>query len=200
MRLWVLSGWAAEERSLPGGGRQIFGFLLPGDVGLCRPRGDGGLPYALRALTRLVTVDLDEALGARDLAERAELWMAMDSRLRRHEARRQAQLTRLREAPADERLLGLLLEFEARLREAGLVRPDGYRLPLRQSHLADALGLSPWHINRTLRRLRDLGLVTVQYGGVKQLRPDGLAVLRARRSRRADEEAASTDPATGPPD
>jgi len=67
---------------------------------------------------------------------------------------------------ADARVAHFLLELGSRLALVGMGDRTGYRCPLTQYHLADALGLSAVHINRVLRRLRETGLVTFRDGQV----------------------------------
>jgi DNA-binding Lrp family transcriptional regulator len=47
----------------------------------------------------------------------------------------------------------LLCEFSRRLEAAGLADANGYELPMTQEQLADALGITPVHVNRILREL-----------------------------------------------
>jgi CRP/FNR family transcriptional regulator, anaerobic regulatory protein len=49
----------------------------------------------------------------------------------------------------------LLLDLHDRLRRRGLITHPIYSLPLTQEQLADHLGLTLVHVNRTLRRLRE---------------------------------------------
>jgi CRP-like cAMP-binding protein len=58
------------------------------------------------------------------------------------------------------RLAHLLCEFSIRLEAAGLGRHDDYELPMTQEQLADCTGLTPIHVNRTLRSLSADGLIT----------------------------------------
>lgn len=53
----------------------------------------------------------------------------------------------------------LLCEFARRLEAAGLGSPEGYELPMTQEQLADALGLTPVHVNRVLKELDAAGLI-----------------------------------------
>jgi CRP-like cAMP-binding protein len=46
-----------------------------------------------------------------------------------------------------------------RMRAVGLTNGDSCELHITQSQMADALGLSLVHINRTLRELREAGLI-----------------------------------------
>ena len=57
------------------------------------------------------------------------------------------------------RVAHLLCEFAIRLRVAGLGEETSYELPVTQEQLADATGLTPVHINRTLRALDSEGLI-----------------------------------------
>ena len=50
-------------------------------------------------------------------------------------------------------------------------------MPLRQRHLADALGLTTIHVNRTLRALRDENLIDVCGGVLRILHRDRLVSL-----------------------
>lgn len=53
----------------------------------------------------------------------------------------------------------LLCEFTRRLEVGGLAQREGYELPMTQEQLADALGITPVHVNRVLRDLANEGLV-----------------------------------------
>lgn len=63
-----------------------------------------------------------------------------------------------REAPT--RLAHLLCELAIRLEAQGLADTYGYEIPMTQEQLADALGLTPVHVNRTLKALESGGLIS----------------------------------------
>lgn len=69
----------------------------------------------------------------------------------------------------------LLCEILARLEVVGLTDAQGFDFPLTQTELAECVGLTPVHVNRTLRRLREQGLARVSKGRVEVLDRDGLA-------------------------
>ena len=77
----------------------------------------------------------------------------------------------------------LMCEMAVRMRRADASGGDSYAFPLTQTELADAVGLSPVHVNRTLQSLRTDGLVELKRG-----------TLRIRDWRRLV-EAAEFDPA-----
>jgi len=60
---------------------------------------------------------------------------------------------------AQTRIAHLLCEFGVRLESLGLGDRSSYQFPLNQEQLADATGLTPVHINRSLRELEERGLI-----------------------------------------
>ena len=64
------------------------------------------------------------------------------------------------------RIAHLLCELFVRLDIVGLTSGHGYALPLTQTDLADASGLTSVHVNRMLKKLRDDELVTFRGGQV----------------------------------
>jgi CRP-like cAMP-binding protein len=48
------------------------------------------------------------------------------------------------------------------LQRLGLSTGDTFRLPLSQQQMAEYLGINVVHLNRTLRRLREAGLVVIE--------------------------------------
>lgn len=58
------------------------------------------------------------------------------------------------------RLAHLLCEFAVRMRAQDLADGTGYELQITQEQLADAVGLTPVHVNRTLKTLQADGLIT----------------------------------------
>jgi CRP-like cAMP-binding protein len=173
----LLYGWACRRRELPDGRRQIFGFVLAGDViwSGSRPR-----PLALAptvTLTAAITADarsLEPALataspGREALAAAMEIGSALeDAFLLDH-------LVRVGRQTAYERTGNLLLELHWRLALAGQTHGHRFALPLTQETLADALGLSVVHMNRTLQQLRRDRLIRLQSGEVELLDPVALA-------------------------
>ena len=67
---------------------------------------------------------------------------------------------------AIERAAHFFMELAERLNLVGLAKGMEFQCPLSQFVLADALGLTPIHINRVLRQLREKELLTVKKGAV----------------------------------
>jgi CRP-like cAMP-binding protein len=62
------------------------------------------------------------------------------------------------------RIAHLLCELQMRSAIVGLATPQGFPLDLTQADLGDMTGLTPVHVNRTLRKLREAGLAIVRDG------------------------------------
>ena len=84
----------------------------------------------------------------------------------REEAILSEHVVRLGRRNAIERTAHLLLELLNRLRAVGMVSGRSYAFPLTQQLLADTLGLSVVHVNRTLRKLRMLELIEIDGGRI----------------------------------
>jgi CRP-like cAMP-binding protein len=172
---FVLSGWAACQRVLPDGRRQIFRFILPGDV-FGAPSGAAAL-WSVVALTSMELVQAEAAIAqarsgqAPGIARSLARARAIDDQLLLD------HMVRLGQQTAYERVAHFLLELQRRLRVAGLGDAQRFPLPLTQEILADALGLSIVHVNRTLQQLRRDRLIELRSGVAILLKPDELASL-----------------------
>ena len=79
--------------------------------------------------------------------------------MRRHCAVMNRRLVDVGRRSAIGRVAQLILEIENRLDERGQVRDGAFHFPMRQEHMADALGLTTVYVNRTLDRLRKEGVI-----------------------------------------
>jgi len=158
----VLEGWACHYKDLPNGRRQIIALCLPGDLCTDRVSGLRHMSHAVGSLTsvKLAQVaprSLEDLLGA---YPRIALAMAWQSEV---QAAVQREWTvNLGQRGATERMAHLLCELHARLRLVDLVEEDACEMPLTQADLAEAMGLSPVHVNRVLQELRNAGLIVLR--------------------------------------
>ena len=155
----VLTGLAARYKLLPNGERQIMAFLIPGD--LCDvevfilTEMDHGIAAISDVTCALVHKDkVEEMLTESSNLTRALWWSTMtDSAVLRE------RIVDHGRRDARERLAHLLYEMLIRYRIVGLTENDVFEFPVTQEELADATGMTPVHVNRTLKQLRDDGLV-----------------------------------------
>jgi CRP-like cAMP-binding protein len=167
----LYSGWAFRFKTLPDGRRQILNFLLPGDlVGLQAAMFDAA-QYGVEALTdvelcllprRKVWALFDEMPGlAFDVA-----WLGS-----REEGYVDDNLTSTGRRTAAERIAALIISLYKRAKALGLVENDTFEFPLTQQHVADALGMSLVHTNKTLARLRRMGMYSRANGTMTLTNP-----------------------------
>jgi CRP-like cAMP-binding protein len=160
--IFVLNrGTAIRYKILRDGRRQVLGVFLPGDfIGF-----PGGLfekaLYSVSSLTDAVVCAIPfdaifELFHRFPRLAAALFWLTS-----RDTALFTERLVGIGRQSAYERVAHLLLELLVRLQGAGLADARSYEMPLTQELMADALGLSVPHVNRTLRRLRDEGLISI---------------------------------------
>lgn len=156
----MVGGWAARTRCLEDGRRQIINFVLPGDLvgftGLGQPLASS----TVVAITDVTLCPLPDPSLSTSLADAYAVSRALD------EAHLLGQITRLGRLSAQERIQDLLLELLERLELAGMAREGRYPIPLTQEMLADALGLTPVHVNRMLQQARQAGELSWHGGEV----------------------------------
>jgi CRP/FNR family transcriptional regulator, anaerobic regulatory protein len=173
----LYSGWAFRFKTLRDGRRQILNFLLPGDfVGLQDEFADGQT-HGVEAAT---TVSL--CVFPRD-----RLWNLFHAQPRlgyditwlaaREEKMVDDNLVTAGRRNASERVAMLLMHLYRRAERVGMVREGWVEFPFNQQHIADALGLSLVHTNKTLRKLQQLGLHKLDAGWLRILDPLALETL-----------------------
>ncbi len=159
-RVYLLqSGWAIRYKIVPDGGRQIISFLLPGDTfGFSESLFDLA-DASVQALTPVVVHPIPVEYIIEMCESHQNLSLALTWARAREQAILTEQIVRLGRRNAYERLGHILLELLHRLQLVDRAGSNSFRMPLTQEVLADTLGLSIVHVNRTLRQLRKDGLI-----------------------------------------
>jgi CRP-like cAMP-binding protein len=160
----LLSGWACYQRILECGRRQIFSFVLPGDL-LGNWSGRRRLQADIVAITPLLVLKASEFSWA--VAQQGR-YAALADLLSEMEMRQNdylyQQIQRLGSQTAVERVCDLLHELFVRLRDAEQNSEPDLSFPLTQETLADALGMTSVHINRVLQQMQREGLLSLGRG------------------------------------
>lgn len=171
-------GWLCRFRPLQTGRRQIIDFTLPGEVTVI-----DALAGPLPELTVQAITDCEFVLvKMKALIERASADPGFGLRLAatslRGLVRMETRLSGIVGASAKEavafQLLDLFMRVHGTMPKAA---NDRVNLPITQEHLADALGLTVVHINRTLRALREDGTVEIRGGRLTIMNPEMLCKL-----------------------
>jgi cAMP-binding proteins - catabolite gene activator and regulatory subunit of cAMP-dependent protein kinases len=175
----IRSGWACRVRFLSDGRRQILNYYLPGDIMGLSLEPDPVALAGYASLTRLMTMDIGQlrTLVLEHPDEYPELTAACRKMKVHEEYYLLSQITRIGRQKAYERVAHLLLEFHSRLSRTGLTEGSSFQLPLTQEALADGLGLSAVHVNRTFKLLKRKNLVRIERATVTLLERDALAEM-----------------------
>ena len=176
----LYSGWAFRYKSLSDGRRQILNFLLPGDlIGLQQEFADGAM-HGIEAVTA-VTLCVFPRDGLWDLfREYPSIGYHVTWLSAREEGFVDDNLVTAGRRNATERVAMLLMHLYRRLDRIGLATQDiddqrpFVEFPINQQHIADTLGLSLVHTNKTLSRLQKLGLHELKSGRLRLLNTKAL--------------------------
>lgn len=167
----LYSGWAFRFKTLPDGRRQILNFLLPGDLlGLQAAMFDAAL-HGIEALTDvelcvLPRRDIWALFGNMPGLAFDVAWLGS-----REESIVDENLTSVGRRNAAERVAALIVALYKRAKLLGLIVDDSFAFPLTQQHIADALGLSLVHTNKTLAKLRRMGMFGRSNGTLHLINP-----------------------------
>jgi CRP-like cAMP-binding protein len=160
----ILEGFVCRYKLLEDGRRQIMSFHIPGDFIDLQGLLMGEMDHSVGTLThgRMAVVPHAMMLDLTESYPRVAraLWRTtlLDAAVFRQ------WLVGLGRRSAHARIAHLLCEMCVRLKVVGLCQNGSYDLPFTQAELADALGLSTVHVNRTLQALRGQGLITLRGG------------------------------------
>jgi CRP-like cAMP-binding protein len=154
----VLEGMGTRYTTLENGNRQVINFLFPGDFIGLQAGIMGEMKHSVDATTPMVLC----------VFNRAKVWDMFQSHPQRafdltwiaavEEHFLGETIATLGQRDATERIAWALLRMFSRLQAVGMEKAGRVPLSFRQHDLADALGLSIVHTNKTLGKLRRLGL------------------------------------------
>jgi CRP-like cAMP-binding protein len=155
----ILSGFLHRYTIGPNGTRQIHSFYIPTDAPCLET-------IHIDYMDNNLAASVDSRVG---LIPKRDLYQLMDERpevlkvVWRETLIQGAVfrewLMRNSAMPAHAAMAHFFCEMFTRARAAGLAEGDSCPLPITQELLADAIGLTPVHTNRTLMLLRDSGMV-----------------------------------------
>ncbi len=173
----VLEGWLFLHRILEDGRRQILDFALPGSVLSYGIQPGSTFAFSAEAITNTVIAviplrQVNSLLRSNPESAAMILNAANESLLSAFDT-----MTDIGRRTAREAVAHFLLRMHQRVVETIGSEDDGtISLPLHQEHIGDALGLTAVHVCRTLRKLRNDGLVEVSRGHLHIPDPEGLAM------------------------
>lgn len=173
----VFGGFASRDKHRASGRRQIVAYLVPGD--LC-DRGvlhDYALDHTIEALTPCLVARVPRAAYLDLLERHPRIALALQRARLADEATAHEWVANVGMRSGTERTAHLLCELMERLGKVGQVTDGQFELPLRQTDLADTLGLSSVHVNRVLQALRRDKLISLREHRLRILAPRRLREL-----------------------
>lgn len=156
----ILSGVAYRYRYLPNGRRQIFGYLLPGD--LCDTQfvilNECDHNVGLLCDAEVAVISLPALMSTMVQFPRIERALLMVSLV--DAAMLREWLLNVGQRDACQKLAHFFCEISARCHSRGMHDQNrSFAIPLTQVDLADTMGLTVVHVNCVLQRFRREGLV-----------------------------------------
>lgn len=171
----VLSGWACRHKVLEDGRRQILAFLLPGDLCDLDAPILRAMDHSISAITPVAAAGISRAAIGRVMERHPRVAQALLWDRLVAAATQREWTVNLGQRSALERVAHLLCELFLRLRAVGLAQGASCEFLPTQADLAEASGLTPVHVNRTLQELRRQGLIALEG---RRLRVPDLAALQ----------------------
>ncbi|GEO99369.1 Crp/Fnr family transcriptional regulator [Methylobacterium haplocladii] len=158
----ILEGFACRYKILPDGQRQIMAFFVPGDFCDLNVFILDAMDHSIGTISACRVADIprnaiDHITENHPRITRAFWWCTLVD-----EAVLREWLVNLGGRQADQRIAHLICELLTRLEAVGYASDNSFAFPFKQIDLADCMGLSDVHVNRTLRDLRKRGLIALK--------------------------------------
>jgi CRP-like cAMP-binding protein len=158
----VISGWGCHYRTLEDGRRQIVDFAIPGDFCDLNLFVLDRMDHSIGAITRFKVVEIGREVLHRVVTNCPNIttalwWVELVSKSIHRE-----WIVNVAQRSAQERIAHLFCEMFLRLESVGLTNGFSCDFPLTQQDIADATGLTPVHVNRTIQELRRQDLVVLE--------------------------------------
>lgn len=175
--LIVHSGWALSETQLQSGKRQILRFHFSGDL-----IGASGIafrdsPSSIKAATNMVVCRFPRRALGETFAVHPRLAALFFSISQMESIDLSDRLRALGRSDGKARLANLFLSIAARMRAVNGEHNPVVRMPLTQTDLGDAVGLTQVHVNRLIRQMTEDKLIIRTRGTVTLLDEPGLIDL-----------------------
>jgi CRP/FNR family transcriptional regulator len=158
---FICQGWAASSVRLADGRRQILSFLLPGDIVSATLLFEPTSHCMIETITEVRYRNFKRAELQKILFEHPDLIQPLSKTWIGEKLRADQLAIDLGRRTAHERIARLILNLMEWLAARGMMRGETMDFPLRQTHIADATGLTPVHVSTVLTEFRRNGLVGI---------------------------------------
>jgi CRP/FNR family transcriptional regulator, anaerobic regulatory protein len=158
--LFILrEGWFMLSRLSEDGKRQVFRIVLPGELLGFQLHLHDHATYSAIALVDSVVCRIPNIASL--CATQPALTLCLASAIAGDMMLTEKYLTHITHRTARERIAFMVLELYHRLRRRQLNQRHSIHFPLKQEDIADMLGLTAIHVNRTLHALKEENLLDI---------------------------------------
>ncbi|MEO6014023.1 MAG: Crp/Fnr family transcriptional regulator [Devosia sp.] len=175
----ILSGWAFRYKTLEDGRRQILNYCLPGDLIGLQGSVIGTMEHSIEALSPVVLCVFQRDRMSELFRSQPGLGFDITWLASREERMLDENLLSIGRRSAIERAAYLVAFLYQRAASVGLTGQKALLIPISQQHVADTLGLSIVHTNKTLKKLAEQKLIRWHDRVCEVLDPEGLMELAA---------------------
>ena len=155
----LVSGFAFRQKLTGEGARQIVALHIPGDALDLQHLFLDVADHSIQMLTRGEVAYIARSDIQKLARSRAAVGHAILVKILVEASIFREWVLNVGRRDSRTRLSHLLCELAVRLDTESLTGEYGYELPMTQEQLADAVGLTPVHVNRTLKALEAEGLI-----------------------------------------
>jgi CRP-like cAMP-binding protein len=170
----VLTGLACRYKILENGSRQIMAFLVPGDPCDSEIFILDQMDHSIGTLTPSLVASISGTRMKDLLLHRGSIALAFWWNTLQDEGVLRERIIDEGRRSAYERISFLIYEIFLRMRAFGEIEDQKFEFPVTQVDLADATGLTPVHVNRMLKQLREERLIAIEGKVWTVLTPQGL--------------------------
>ena len=159
----LYDGWAFRFVLLPDGRRQILSFLVPGDLIANQAINISPLSFSVKMITDATLCAFD-AMGLMDaLHSNTAARERVTARYAREAEEADERIVGLGRRTTVERVARLIIKLTNKMRRSKFVLGESFEFPLRQKHIADALGMTAMSVSRTISILRNEGVISFDH-------------------------------------
>ncbi|MCG5243905.1 Crp/Fnr family transcriptional regulator [Azospirillum doebereinerae] len=173
----VQNGWLLVHKLFEDGRRQIIRFVLPGDLIGFEGNEVEGMSYSAEAITDVALCGIRYSLFFKTCAASPQLAMNFATTVTREALAAWNHVGALGQQRAQGRVANLLLDLHHRVVARCGTEPAAIQLPINQIHIASATGLTSVHVCRTLKQMRQVGLLEFRKGQLVLLDTERLAEI-----------------------
>ena len=157
----ICEGWTACSMRLSDGRRQILSFLIPGDPVSITSLFNGRQRFSVQSLTDVRYCMFSRKELQKEMIDNSRVFQELVKICIAEKEQADQIIVSLGRQSAAARIARLILLLMERLGTRGLVRDQSFEFPLRQQHIADAMGLTTVHVSRVINMFRKEGLVDI---------------------------------------